>query len=219
MRAGRAGLLRIGTTIAVLESAVTPALASLQPRRPGLHARLTVASSDEVCEQARKGNADAAVAPAYHALPQGLDDEVLGSDELVPVVREGHALLRRKRLDLMQLAQAGWVLPHPVSAARLRFDAVFQAAGVAPPDGVVEVDFSASWALPLVATTDLLAVVPRSALVATGSKAVRLLEFEPLRLPRMIRAFWRPDVQRTPLMDEFVFAMKERYVRGRQARR
>lgn len=208
VRAGRAGLLRIGTTIAVLESAVSPALASLQPRRPGLHATLAVASSDEVFEQARKGNTDIAVAPTYDALPHGLEHETLGTDELVPVVREGHPLLRRKRLDLAMLAEGGWILPRSPSAARVRFDAVFKAGGAAPPAGVIEVDFNASWSLPLVAGTDLLAIVPRSALAAAGSK-VQLLEFAPLRLSRAIRVFWRRDVHRTPLMDEFVLALKE----------
>lgn len=219
VRAGRAGLLRIGTTIAVLESTVSPALASLQPRRPGLHATLTVASSDEVLELARQGNTDAAVVPTYEALPHGLEHEALGSDELVLAVRDGHPLLRRRRLDLALLAGCGWILPRSPSAARLRFDAVFRAGGVAPPAGVIEVNFNSSWALPMVADTELVGLVPRSALTAPGAKAVRLLEFEPLRLSRTIGVFWRRGVHRTPLLEEFVLALKDRHARGRASRR
>lgn len=39
--AGRAGLLRIGATLAVINGFVSPALAHLQPRRPGMHVRLS----------------------------------------------------------------------------------------------------------------------------------------------------------------------------------
>ncbi|WP_167784602.1 hypothetical protein [Ramlibacter rhizophilus] len=61
--------------------------------------------------------------------------------------------------------------------------------------------------------------MPRSALAAPWIEGRPAARGEPLRLSRTIRVFWRADVHRTPLMDEFVLAMKERYVRGRQARR
>jgi DNA-binding transcriptional LysR family regulator len=212
VRAGRAGLLRIGATIAVLETVISPALAHLQPRRPGLHAALTVGASDEVLEQTRQGRLDAAVVPSYGIAPHALQHEELGRDELVPVLRESHPLLRIRRLDLERLAACDWVLPRAPSAARLRFDTVFREAGVKPPSGAVEVDFNSQWSLPMVARTDLLSLVPRSALKTPGSLGVRLLEFEPLWLPRTIGLFSRAESHRSPILSEFVEALKERRV-------
>lgn len=215
VRAGRAGLLRIGSTAAVLGSLVSPALASLQPRRPGLHAVLTIASSDEVLEQTRQGRVDASVVPTYDVLPHGLDHEEIASDELVPVLRDAHPLLRKRRLDLERLAGCDWVLPRAPSAARLRFDSVFLAGGVKPPQGVIEVDFNADWSLELVAATDLLSLVPLSAL-GRFHRGVRVLEFAPLRLARSIGLFSRPDTHRSPLLDEFIEAVRVRRRTGRK---
>jgi DNA-binding transcriptional LysR family regulator len=209
VRAGRAGLLRIGATMAVLETVISPALASLQPRRPGLHAQLTVSASDDVLERTRQGSVDASVVPIYDALPHGLQHEALGSDELVPVLREGHPFLRDRRLDLQRLAAAGhWILPRAPSAARMRFDAVFHAVGIQPPHGTIEVDFNTSWSLSLVARTELLALVPRSAL-RTRVAGVRELEFEALHLPRTIALFSRSGASRSPLLAEFVQGLKK----------
>lgn len=218
VRAGRAGLLRIGATISVLDTVISPALASLQPRRPGLHAVLTVTTSDEILEQTRQGRLDASVVPSYGVLAHGLQYEELGTDELVPVVRESHPLLRNTRLDLERLATSEWVLPRSPSAARLRFDAVFRAAGVKPPTGAVEVDFNAQWSLPMVASTDLLSLVPHSTMKTPTARGVRVLEFKALWLPRTIGLFSRADSLRSPLLGEFIEALKKRRANPRQRR-
>lgn len=207
VRAGRAGLLRIGATVAVLDGVVSQALARLQPHRPGLHAQLTVASSDQVLDRARQGSLDVSVVPVYTAMPQGLDHQVIGQDGLVPVLRSGHPLLRARRLDLQRLAGCLWVLPRSPSAARMQFDGVFQAAGLPTPQAAVEVDATSAWSLPLVASTDLLAMVPRSALHRLGGRSLRELEFQALHLPRNLAAFWRPQAYRSPLAQEFVAAL------------
>lgn len=206
--AGRAGLLRIGATQAVINSFVSSALAHLQPRRPGMHVRLSVASSDQVLELTRQGRLDLSVVPVYGPMPHGLEHQVIGQDELVPIVRDGHPLLRRGRMDLTSLADCNWVLPSSPSAARQNFDAVFMSAGISPPVAAIEVDVSSSWSLSLLTGTDLLTMAPRSALFGSGGRGVRELGFQGLCLPRTIAACWRLQAYRSPLANEFVAALK-----------
>lgn len=209
VRAGRAGLLRIGATIAVLDTVISPALARLQPRRPGLHAALTVASSDAVLEKTARGQLDASVIPAYEdAVPAGLRQVVLGADALVPIARDGHAVLRQRKVSLASLAAQAWILPRAPSAARASLDAAFAAAGVQPPTGAVEVDFSSAWCLPLVRATDLLALVPVSALAGAAGRGARIVDVPQLHLRRRLGLFWRADVNWSPLMKEFAEALK-----------
>lgn len=207
VRAGRAGLLRIGATIAVLDSLVSPALARVQPRRPGMHAVLVVAASGTVLEQTRQGALDASVVPVYQARPHELEQEALCGDELVPIARAHHPVFERRRLTIKDVAAFDWILPRTASAARGRLDAIFQAAGIAPPNAAVEVEFSASWSVPLVAATDMLALVPRSMLERSAS-AVRIVELAPLRLPRTIGLFRRPGTYLSPLMTEVIEALR-----------
>jgi len=204
VRAGRAGLLRIGTTAAVFDTMVSPALAELQPRRPGMRVALIVAGSDEVLEQSRHGGIDACVVPIYEAVPHGLTPVVLGSDALIAVARDGHAAHRQRRLTLELLAAQPWVLPKSPSAARSRLEFVFTRAGVKPPEPAIDVDFGLSMAIPLVRAADLLAFVPQSALLMPGARGVRKIEMSELHVPRTIGLFFRQGVRRSPLMDEFI---------------
>lgn len=219
VRAGRAGLLRIGSTVAVLETLVSQALADLQPRRPGMRAAITVAASDDVLERTRQGRVDAAIIPVYGALAPGLHDEWLGSDALVTTVRDGHPLLRQRHLRLDRLTTCQWVLPQKSSAARAQFDAVFHTAGLPPPQASVEVDYNSSWSLSLVAQTDLLSLVPKAILQRPGTAGVRELHVEGLALERRIVLFTRPDTPRSPLMQDFVMALKQRTHRARRSAR
>jgi DNA-binding transcriptional LysR family regulator len=209
VRAGRAGLLRVGTTVAVFDTIVSPALADLQPRRPGMRVTLSVAGSDEVLEQTRRGSLDACVVPIYETLPHGLTQVVLGADALIAVARDGHAAFRQRRFTLDRLAVQPWVLPTSPSAARSRLEVVFTRAGVKPPDAAIEVDLALSMALPLVRATDLLAFVPQSVLLMPGAKGVREIEMSELHVPRTIGLFFRQDVHRSPLMNEFMQILEE----------
>lgn len=208
--AGRAGLLRIGATLAVINNFVSPALTHLQPRRPGMHVRLSVAASDQVLASTRQGRLDVSVAPVYGPMPHGLEHQVIGQDELVPIVRNGHPLLRRAHMSLEILATYNWVLPSSASAARQKFEAAFLSAGISPPEAAIEVDVSSSWSLSLLAGTDLMTMAPRSTLAGSGGRGVREVDFPALCLPRTIAACWRPHAYRSPLANEFVAALNDR---------
>jgi len=217
VRAGRAGVLRLGATIAVLETVLSPALARLQPRRPGMRAALTVAASDRLMELVRQGQLDAAVLPTYEDLPQDLAGIAIGADALLPVVRQGHPLLKRRRPTLAEIARMPWLLPGEASAARARVDAIFADAGIAVPHAAVEVDVNASWSLSLIAATDLVALVPRSALQSPAGRALRTLDLPELTVTRTITLLSRPAAAWSPLMEEFVQVLRSGRLSARAA--
>ncbi|MCK9512398.1 MAG: LysR substrate-binding domain-containing protein [Pigmentiphaga sp.] len=65
LRAGAAGLLRLGATGATLDDVVLPVLARLLPRRPAMRVQITAALSDELAAQVESGQLDIAVLPTY----------------------------------------------------------------------------------------------------------------------------------------------------------
>lgn len=208
VRAGRAGLIRVGATLAVLDAVLSPALAALQPRRPGMHVRLEVASSDELIDWTRQGLLDVAVIPTYESMPHGLVHEDLLTDALVAVARVGHPVFARRRLTMGDLSKFPWVLPSVHSAARAKLDGVFRCAGATPPQGAIEVHFSASWSLPVLAATDLMGIVPVSVLALPQARGVKVIPVDALSIPRRISLFSRPNTYRSPLLEEFVQALK-----------
>jgi DNA-binding transcriptional LysR family regulator len=134
---------------------------------------------------------------------------VLGADTLIAVARDGHAAHRQRRFTLDRLAAQPWVLPKSPSAARSRLEVVFTKAGAKPPDAAIELDSGLSMVLPLVRATDLLAFVPQSVLLMPGAKGVREIEMSELHVPRTIGLFFRLDVHRSPLMNEYMQILEQ----------
>jgi DNA-binding transcriptional LysR family regulator len=73
----------------------------------------------------------------------------------------------------------------------------------------VEVDVSASWSLSRVASTELVALVPSSALQSPVARDLRVVDVEGLKLARTITLLSRPAPTWSPLMQEFVQALKD----------
>jgi DNA-binding transcriptional LysR family regulator len=203
VRTGRAGLLRIGTSIAMLETVVAPALAKLQPKRPAMRAQVSVAASGVMLERLRQGQVDVAVVPTYGKAPPGLNQTVVGQDSLVPVVREGHPLLARPLLRVADLAPHSWLLPSAQSAARLRVDEMLAAAGLPHAFAAIEVDISSAWALSIVRATDLISFTPSSLLNMPAAHHLCALPLRELELSRAVSLFTRPQAYWSPIMGEF----------------
>lgn len=85
-------------------------------------------------------------------------------DEVLAIVaRRGHPLTRARRLPAARLAGSSWVLPTRGSQGRSWVEDICLTAGLRPPVPLVESDsFHAN--LTMVSTTDLLTVVPRTAM-------------------------------------------------------
>jgi DNA-binding transcriptional LysR family regulator len=108
-----------------------------------------------------------------------LDLRPLYSDDVLVVVRPGHALLQRQPLTPAMLAQAPWVLQRRDSSVRRALVESFLRRGLTPPDPEVE---TASYVqnLAIVTRSNLLSIAPRRA--AERSQAQGLVEIVPFDL-------------------------------------
>lgn len=208
LRAGSAGLLRVGASFVASDVLVTPALASLLRRRPSVRISLTVRPSAEVLAALRAGHLDACVVSQAPAAEPTLEATALGADALVVVAAQRHPVFRRATPTLAELARCGWILPRAPGSPRQWIDGVFARAGLAPPAPTVEVDYGSPDALTLAAATDLLTLGalprPRRPWPAT----LRRVELPALVLSRPFTLFTRRGAHRAAVADAFVEALR-----------
>jgi DNA-binding transcriptional LysR family regulator len=176
-------LLRIGATPMASLQTLPRIVEHLQAKVPQARLALSESGADVLWRQLAQGELDVLVARLPQApLSAGLRHEVVGHEQMVLVCRRGHRLLSANLSDqslawLEALAQQSWVLPPQDSLAMTDFNSWFLQAGVqAPWPSVTSGSFTAS--LHLVAKTELLSWVPRSAFqslsVALGLRELKV---------------------------------------------
>ncbi len=176
-----AGLLRIGTTEVTAGGIVACAIARLSQRYPrmrfttergGVHLRMDLLRERRV--------------DVFVTRPLAVDQDA--DVDLVPLLHEsvlvvcgaGHALARRRRLGLADLAGEAWILAPAEIAPGGPVAEAFQAAGLAPPERPLISD-SLALRHSMIATGRFLTVMPHSALLlAARPHWVRVL---PVTLP------------------------------------
>lgn len=202
LRVGEAGLLRVGATGATVDSVVMPVLDRLLPRRPALRIQLTQGLSDDLNAQVESGKLDLAVTPVYADGPATLRHEIMFDDALCVAASRRHPLAAKARVALRELSGQRWILPRPTSVARLLLDARFAEAGLGLPMAALEVEHFSEGSLRLLAGSDMLAVLPQSALTANADViALPVALGPPLR--RNIALISRRGTLWSPLMKEF----------------
>lgn len=88
------------------------------------------------------GSADFLIGPLRRSsLPRDLVQEHLFDDPLSIIVQANHPLTRRRRLTATDLSSYPWVAPRKAGPLRRDFDALFQFAGITPPQRAVECNF------------------------------------------------------------------------------
>lgn len=187
-------ILRIGST--PMASLQTLPLLVKQMRRVMPQASLILSESggDALWEQLIRGELDVVVSrlPSNASLT-GTQHQVLGSERLVIVSSNQHALaqahrLRRTASWLQALQKQAWVLPPQETLSMLDFNAWFLRGGIHPPvPAVTSGSFTAS--LNLVAATDLLTLAPHSAYITVAdSLSLHAIEV-PWQIPEIAIVF------------------------------
>lgn len=202
LRVGQAGLLRVGVTGATIDSVAMPALQRLLPRRPALRVQLTQGLSDDLNAQVASGMLDLAITPVYADAPLTLHQELIADDKSCVAASRRHPLASRRKLALRDLAPFRWVLPKSASVARHVLDARYADSNLPLPSAALEVEHFSKGALELLAHSDLLALLPLSAL-ATTSDVVVLPVALGRPLPRSVALISRQGTTWSPLMHEF----------------
>lgn len=202
LRAQHAGLLRVGLTNAASDGPAIRVLSDMVRHRPGLRLTMVIGKSDALNEAVVKAELDAAVVPSYPGISFTCDQLALSEDTVRVAARTEHPLARRAVLTLTDLADCAWAMPSRQSAARRLVTQILEQAGELPPRVTLEVDYTSEAAMGLIASTDLVGLVPASVLRAWRGR-VEALSLPMLELRRTLVLLTRPQGTWSPLMTAF----------------
>jgi DNA-binding transcriptional LysR family regulator len=139
LKAGRFGQVSIGAITAPGITLLPAAVAQVRQQQPGLRIALQIETSDVLIERLLQGRLDMVVGRLFERHDKaGLRYEGLVEEPVSAMVRPGHPLLAARRLQLRDLAAAGWIVPPPGSVLRHRFELMFHEAGLAAPASLIE---------------------------------------------------------------------------------
>ena len=139
LKAGRFGQVGIGAITSPGLALLPPAVALVKREQPGLRISLEIETSPVLLARLEQGKIDIVVArlSAEHDKAK-LRYMPLSEEPVCAVVRPGHPLLAASDLKLADVVAAGWIVPPAGSVLRHRFELMFQEAGLAPPENVIE---------------------------------------------------------------------------------
>ncbi len=165
MRSGQSGTVALGAVTAPALDTLVPVLSGLQRTHTQLRLTVQVDTSQALIRALLESRLDftlARIPPDFDA--RALQYREVAEEELVFLVRAGHALLDRPALALADMAGLPWVLQPPGTLLRKRVDLAFRAADLAPPTRVLD---TTSVVLTLAAITRSDAVAVLSVSVGT----------------------------------------------------
>lgn len=161
---GGFGQLVIGTIMGAAPDLVAQAVSEFKSVKPLLRVRIRGETSDQLIELLSDNKVDFAIG-RFSALQQHnwLDFEPLGNEDLLLVVRSGHALTIDAPRTLAELAEWPWVLQPISSPARQLLEKTFEQEQISTPKDTVESD-SIFAILQLVQRSDAITLLPESVL-------------------------------------------------------
>ncbi|TQF68575.1 LysR family transcriptional regulator [Rhodococcus spelaei] len=124
------GRLVVGMVTACTVTPLFDALSAFHRAHPGVAITLVEDTSDRLTERVRAGEMDMALIGAATAAPDGLGALPIVSERLVAAVPVGHALARRRRVTLADVARYPIVCMPPGTGIRTVFDQACAAAGL-----------------------------------------------------------------------------------------
>jgi DNA-binding transcriptional LysR family regulator len=202
LRAQHAGLLRVGLTNAAGDGPAVRVLSDMVRHRPGLRLTLVIGKSDALNDAVAKAELDVAVVPSYPGISFSCDQLALSEDTVRVAARADHPLARRAALTLSDLTDCAWAMPSRRSAARRLVMQIFERAGAPEPRVTLEADYMSEAAMGLIASTDLVGLVPASVMRAWLGR-VEALPLPILELRRTLVLLTRPQGNWSPLMAAF----------------
>ena len=160
LRAGRMGQASIGTVVNPGTTLVPQAIAAVKRDFPEILIRVEMDYSRPLVAKLLDDQLDIVIGRIMG--PEGvgeLEFEPLADEPHSVIVRTGHPLAERGKVNHADLVDYGWIMPPAASVLRNRLDSVFLEHGLSPPSSIVETS-----ALPviihLLRHSDMLAALP-----------------------------------------------------------
>lgn len=211
---GGYGYLTIGTIMGAAPRLVMNTIAEIKTLQPQLRIRIVGDTSDQIIRSLEQGKIDLAVARRNAAMDsQHYVFEALGNERLLLVVRKGHPLLRRRRLNLEELVGAWpWILQPESSPARIAFDGELERLALPQPADIIECG-SVYAMQQLVQLTNALMVLSETAL--SDYLKMGLVRALPLELEERMAPFgllWRHGEKPSQEQSTFIELLRRRAV-------
>ena len=206
---GAMGVLRVGVSPLYAQRLFVPACLQLHRQRPAARVQVMINLNDALLAALRLGDLDITLNALPGVIPDDLVAVPLFHDALCMVVREGHPMLARRRVRLVDLVDAQWMLPGAGVAGRRAVEARLAQAGLPPPRVAVEVSNTAASLSRLLAHSDLVAIMSETTLAGPDGQGLAPLPFAEARIPRAIGALTRREGALPPLAQRFLQVLQE----------
>jgi DNA-binding transcriptional LysR family regulator len=139
LKSGRSGQVNVGAILGAAVSFVPRAIARVVREHPMIRVQLQVESSDRLLEALQEGKIDVMVGRLLDRHDKSnYDYERLVDEPVCAAVRRDHPLIKRRDLEISELADLPWIVPPGGSILRHRFELMFREAGLASPRQLIE---------------------------------------------------------------------------------
>jgi len=194
-QAEQSGRLRVAASFTIAEYLLPQWLGRFARDHPGDSVALEVANSTAVIDRLHSGSADLGFIETTSALVD-LDEQLVGTDELIAVVGPTHPWARRRKVPVEALAATPLVTREAGSGTREALEAALAALDLGPPTAILELG-STSAVRSAVLDGNSPTVISRLA-VSAELDAGSLVEVQvvDLSITRNLRAVWS---RRNPL--------------------
>lgn len=211
IRTGEQGILRVGYSPSIPGNVILGACRQLVRERPVARLRLRRRLARDLLDLLAAGELDLAVAPAPQtpAVAGDFAVEPLFDDRLVVVADEGHALLRRRKLRLADLADQEWLLPEAHITLRQQVDAAFRQRGLPEPRPRIEIDFGSTSLFALMQGTQMLSIANEGGDAMQHGLRALPLALDELDLRRRIGVITRAGAYLSPLAQRLTALLRE----------
>ncbi|WP_354682503.1 LysR family transcriptional regulator [Cupriavidus necator] len=209
IRTGEQGVLRVGYSPSIPGSVILGACRQLMRERPVARLRLRRRLARDLLDLLAAGELDVAVAPAPAQASGDFAVEPLFDDRLMVVADEGHALLRRRKLRLADLADQEWLLPEAHITLRQKVDAAFRQRGLPEPKLRVEIDFGSTSLFALMQGTQMLSIANEGGDAMQHGLRALPLGVEELDLRRQVGVISRAGAYLSPLAQRLTALLRE----------
>lgn len=202
---GIRGRVRVGVFSASVPHLLVETILRLRELAPELLVTLHEGGSEVLLPSLSHGEIDCALGRlANPARTNDLSSTALYSEALCLVVRNKHLLLRRKTLELKDVAAQEWIFPPQEALLRLGIESVFVAQGLPIPRPAVE-SASAIMTEALIQRTDLVCAYPESVarhFAARGQLSILPIDF--LKSLPAVGLWTRKSARPAPALRKFL---------------